>query len=423
MRAQQLEEAPNAHSQSTTPIAQIDPVPRVSIQAFCESSEAAAVIQAAIGDRRMNKAHVKQNMGGAPAALEAYRSAPTPNVIVIEATADREALIGQLDELSEYCDAGTKVIIIGKVNDIVLYRQLIARGVSEYLVLPFNVVDFVAAVSHLFKNPGAKPLGRVVAVVGAKGGVGSSTIAHNLAWHFAADLVMDTVIADLDLGFGTAGLDFNQDPPQGIAEAVFAPDRIDATFVDRLLSKCGDNLHLLAAPAMLDKLYDFGETAFDSLFDSLRASTPWIICDVPHGWTGWTRRTLVAADEVIVVAQPDLANLRNAKNIVDNIRTARPHDHPPRLILNNVGVPKRPEIPVGDFSKTIEMEATAIILHDAKLFGSAANNGQMIAELEPKGKTAETFANLANTIAGRAEIRKVKRGLFDPVLSKLAKKA
>ena len=167
MRAQQLEEAPVAHSQSTTPIAQIDPVPRVSIQAFCESSEAAAVIQAAIGDRRMNKAHVKQNMGGAPAALEAYRSAPTPNVIVIEATADREALIGQLDELSEYCDAGTKVIIIGKVNDIVLYRQLIARGVSEYLVLPFNVVDFVAAVSHLFKNPGAKPLGRVVAVVGA----------------------------------------------------------------------------------------------------------------------------------------------------------------------------------------------------------------------------------------------------------------
>jgi pilus assembly protein CpaE len=423
MRSQQLEEAPSAHSQSTTPIAQIDPVPRVSIQAFCESSEAAAVIQAAVGDRRMNKAHIKQNMGGAAAALEAYRSAPTPNVIVIEATADREMLVGHLDELAEYCDAGTKVIIIGKVNDIVLYRQLIARGVSEYLVLPFSVVDFVAAVSHLFKNPGAKPLGRVVAVVGAKGGVGSSTIAHNLAWHFAADLVMDTVIADLDLGFGTAGLDFNQDPPQGIAEAVFAPDRVDATFVDRLLSKCGDNLHLLAAPAMLDKLYDFSETAFDSLFDALRASTPWIICDVPHGWTGWTRRTLVAADEVIVVAQADLANLRNAKNIVDNIRNARPHDHPPRLILNNVGIPKRPEIPVADFAKTIEMEPTAIIPHDAKLFGSAANNGQMIAELEPKGKTAEAFANLANLIAGRSEIRKPKRGLFDPLLAKLAKKA
>jgi len=423
MRSQMLEDAPSAHSQSTTPIAQIDPVPRISIQAFCESPEAAAVIQAAIGDRRMNKAHVKQNMGGAAAAVEAYRSSPTPNVVVIEATTDRDLLVSRLDELAEYCDAGTKVIIIGKVNDIVLYRQLIARGVSEYLVLPFSVVDFVSAVSQLFKTPGAKPLGRVIAVVGAKGGVGASTVAHNMAWHFATELGMETIIADLDLGFGTAGLDFNQDPPQGIAEAVFAPDRVDATLVDRLLSKCGDNLHLLAAPAMLDRLYDFGEIAFDSLFDAMRASTPWIVLDVPHGWTAWTRRALVAADEVIVVAEPDLANLRNAKNIIDNIRNARPHDHPPRLILNNVGMPKRPEIPVADFAKTIEAEPTAVIAHDAKLFGSAANNGQMIAEIESKGKTAETFGAMASLIAGRAEIKKQKRGLFDNLLPKLGRKA
>jgi pilus assembly protein CpaE len=423
MRTQLLEEGARANSQSTMPIAQIDPVPRISIQAFCESSEAAAVIQAAIGDRRMNKAHVKQNMGGAAAAVEAYRSAPTPNVIVIEATADRDLLVSQLDELAEYCDAGTKVIIIGKVNDIVLYRQLIARGVSEYLVLPFTVVDFVSAVSHLFRAAGAKPLGRVIAVMGAKGGVGSSTIAHNVAWHFATGIGMDTIIADLDLGFGTAGLDFNQDPPQGIAEAVFAPDRVDTTLVDRLLSKCGDSLHLLAAPAMLDKLYDFNESAFDSLVDAMRASTPWIVLDIPHGWSGWTRRSLVGADEVIIVAEPDLANLRNAKNIIDNIRNARPHDHPPRLVLNNVGIPKRPEIPVADFAKTIEMEPTAIIVHDAKLFGSASNNGQMIAEIEPKGRTAETFSALSSLIAGRAEMKKPKRGLFDPFLSKLNKKA
>ncbi len=423
MATQLLDESSRVHSQSTTPIAQIDPVPRVSIQAFCESTDAASVIQAAIGDRRMSKAHVKQNMGGAAAAVEAYRNAPTPNVIVIEATTDRDLLVSQLDELAEYCDAGTKVIIIGKVNDIVLYRQLIARGVSEYLVLPFTVVDFVSAVSNLFRTPGAKPLGRVVAVTGAKGGAGASTVAHNVAWHMATGIGMDTIIADFDLGFGTAGLDFNQDPPQGIAEAVFAPDRVDATFVDRLLSKCGDNLHLLAAPAMLDRLYDFNETAFDSLLDAMRASTPWIVLDIPHGWTAWTRRALVSADEVIIVSEPDLASLRNAKNIVDNIRTARPHDHPPRLVLNNVGLPKRPEIPVADFSKTIEMEPTAIINHDAKLFGSAANNGQMIVEVEPKGKTAETFGAITSLIAGRAEIKKQKRGLLDPILAKLNKKA
>ena len=252
----------------------------------------------------MNKAHVKLHMGGAPAALEAYRGAPTPNVIVIEATHDRDALVGHLDELSQFCDAGTKVIVCGKVNDIILYRQLILRGVSEYLVAPFGVMEFVQAVSHLYSAPGANPVGRVVAVIGAKGGVGSSTIAHNIAWSIATGLEIATIIADLDLGFGTAGLDFNQDPPQGIAEAVFAPDRVDANLVDRLLSKCSDNLNLLAAPATLDRLYDFAETAFDSIIDVLRASTPCIVLDMPHGWTAWTRRMLVGADEVLIVAAP-----------------------------------------------------------------------------------------------------------------------
>ena len=400
----------------------IDPVPRVSIQAFCETAEVAAVVQAAVGDRRMVKAHVKHNMGGATAAVEAYRNAPTPNVVVLEATATAEELIRRLDELSEFCDAGTKVIVLGRVNDIVLYRQLIACGVSEYLVWPFSAIDFVHAISGLFRRPGAKPVGRVLSVVGAKGGVGSSTVAHNLAWQLATGLEMGTIIADLDLGFGTAGLDFNQDPLQGVAEAVFAPERVDATLVDRLLSKCGENLNLLAAPATLDRLYDFSETSFDALVDTLRASTPWIVLDIPHAWNGWTRRMLVGADEVVVVAAPDLANLRNAKNIMDSIRGARPHDHPPWLVLNAVGMPKRPEISAADFGKTIEVHPAAVIPHDAKLFGSAANNGQMIAEVDPKGGSALAFVELANAIAGRTEGRKPKRGLLDPLLSRFGRK-
>ena len=403
-------------------VQQINPVPRISIQAFCETPEIAAIVQSAIADRRMNKAHVKLHMGGAPAALEAYRSAPTPNLIVLEATHDRNALVGYLDELSQFCDAGTKVIICGKVNDIVLYRQLMLRGVSEYLVAPFGVIEFVQAVSHLYNAPGANPVGRVVAIVGAKGGVGSSTIAHNIAWSIASGLDTSTIIADLDLGFGTAGLDYNQDPPQGIAEAVFAPDRVDSNLVDRLLSKCSDNLSLLAAPATLDRLYDFPEMAFDSIIDIMRASTPCIILDVPHAWTAWTRRMLVGADEVLVVAAPDLANLRNAKNMLDSIRTARPNDHQPKLILNGVGLLKRPEIAIADFTKTVELEPIAIIPHDAKLFGGAANNGQMIAEIDANGKIAEIFADLARALTGKSEVRKVRRSLFEPLMAKLGRK-
>jgi len=404
------------------PVAQIDPVPRVSIQAFCESPDLAAIVSAAISDRRMAKAHIKLNMGGAPAAVEAYKSAPTPNVVVLEAPPSRDALLEQLEQLAQFCDAGTKVVVLGKLNDIVLYRQLIARGVSEYLVTPFGVVDFVQAMSQLFSVQGAKPLGRVIAVVGAKGGVGASTVAHNLAWGLASVTKMATIIADFDLAFGTAGLDYNQDPPQGVAEAVFAPERVDAVLVDRLLSKCGDHLSLLAAPATLDRVLDFGEASFDSLVDAMRASTPWVVIDVPHQWSGWARRMLVFADEVVVIASPDLANLRNAKNLIDNVKGARLNDAPPRLVLNGVGMLKRPEIAAAEFAKAVETGPTAVIPHDAKLFGAAANNGQMIAEIEPNGKTAQVFADLASALAGRTDVRKPKRGVLEPLIARLGRK-
>src|SRR5271165_693607 len=402
-------------------VVQIDPVPRVSIQAFCETVEASAGVAEAAADRRMAKAQVKQTMGGAAAALEAFRNAATPNVIVLEAPADRAALIGHLDELAQNCDSGTKLVVLGRANDVSLYRQLIARGVSEYLVPPFEVVDFVQAISQLFRAPGAKPLGRVVAVVGAKGGVGASTVAHNLAWSLASVSDMATIIADFDLAFGTAGLDYNQDPPQGVAEAVFAPERVDGMLVDRLLSKCGDNLSLLAAPATLDRLLDFSETSFDTLLDTMRASTPWIVLDIPHVWSAWARRILVASDEDVLVANPDLANLRNTKNLIETLKGARPHDHPPRLVLNGTGMIKRPEIATAEFAKTVEVDPIAVIAHDAKLFGSAANNGQMIAEIDPKGKITQIFVQIASVIAGRTNAAKPRKGLLDPLVAKLVR--
>jgi len=422
MKARDADAESNGGRAVDRQIPQIEPVPRVSIQAFCESPDIAAIVSAAISDRRMAKAHVKQNMGGAAAALEAYKSAPTPNVVVLEAPAGRDALLGQLEELAEYCDAGTKVVVLGKHNDIGLYRQLMARGVSEYLVAPFGPVDFIQAISQLFSLPGAKPLGRVIAVVGAKGGVGASTVAHNLAWSLASVTDMATIIADFDLAFGTAGLDYNQDPPQGVAEAVFAPDRVDTVLVERLLSKCGEKLSLLAAPATLDRVLDFSEASFDSLLDAMRAATPWVVLDVPHLWSAWARRILVSADEVIVVATPDLANLRNTKNLIDNVKGARLNDAPSRLVLNGVGMLKRPEIAGVEFGKAVEADPIAIIPHDAKLFGTAANNGQMVAEIEPNGKTAQIFVDLASALAGRVDTRKPKRGLLEPFIAKFGRK-
>ncbi len=251
---------------------------------------------------------------------------------------------------------------------------------------------------------------------------GASTIAHNVAWSISRSLDVPTVIVDLDLPFGTAGLDFNQDPPQGIVEAVYAPDRLDSNLVDRLLSKCSDTLSILAAPATLDRPYDFNETAFDALFDILRATVPIVVLDVPHSWTAWSRRALCSADEVVLVASPDLANLRNAKNLLEVLRTARPNDSKPKLVLNGVGLLKRPEITVADFAKAVEGPLAAVIPFDAKLFGTAANNGQMVSEVEATSKINETLGELARAVTGRADVRKAKRTLLDPFLARLAKK-
>jgi pilus assembly protein CpaE len=401
----------------------IAPAPRVSVQAFCETVETAAAVQAAGEDRRLSKAHLKIQMGGITAAVEAYSASSTPNVIMIESESRGDDLLGGLDSLAEVCDAGTRVVVLGRHNDVILYRELMRRGISDYLISPVGTIDVVRSICGLFSAPDAKPVGRVIAVIGAKGGVGASTVAHNIAWAIARDLKLDTVVADLDLGFGTAGLDYNQDPPQGIADAVFSPDRIDTAFVDRLLSKCTDHLSLLAAPATLDRVYDFATEAFDSIYDSLRATVPCIVLDIPHQWTGWTRRTLISADEILVVAGPDLANLRNAKNLLDLLKAARPNDHRPSYCLNQVGVPKRPEIKPADFAKALDDAPLAVIPFEPQIFGTAANNGQMIAELSSSHRTAEMFRQLGQTLTGRTETKKAKSSLLSPLIGKLMKRS
>ena len=400
----------------------IAPVPRITIQAFCETPETVTLIEQAGADRRMQKAHLRVQMGGGIAAVEAFRQAPTPNVIIIEIQGQKSRPIECLDSLAEVCDPGTKVIVIGHVNDVTLYRQFIQRGVSEYLMAPVQQLDLIAAISDLFTAPGAKPVGRTIAVYGARGGVGSSTLAHNLAWAVASEHRMATVIADMSIAFGTASLNYNQDPPQGIAEAVFAPERLDSALLERLLSKCSDSLSLLSAPATLDRTVDLTESAFDQLIELLRAAVPCIVLDVPHGWSAWTKRTLIAADEILVVAQPDLASLRNTKNLLAMLQQSRPNDGKARVVLNGVGVPKRPEIAAAEFSKAIDVPLEAVIPFDPALFGTAANNGQMIAEVSGGSRPAGIISALAATLTGRVELARPRANMLEPILARLGRR-
>lgn len=380
------------------------PVPRISIHAFCDQPETGAVIQRAAMDRRLARAHVTVHMGGMTGAIEHFSETPTPNLVMVETRDRGKDVLARLTELASVCDPTTKVIVIGAANDITLYRELIRQGVSEYLVAPLHPLQVIEAIAALYVGPETQAVGRIYAFVGAKGGTGSSTIAHNAAWCFAEKLQMSTTVVDLDLPFGTAGLDFNQDPSQGIADALGSPERLDDVLLERLLVKCGDRLNLFAAPAVLDRDYDIDAGAFESVLEVVRHSAPAIVVDVPHLWTAWTRQLLSSADEVVITASPDLASLRNAKNIVDLVVSGRPNDSPPRLVMNQVGIAKRPEIPVKDFADALSLEPSLILPFDPQLFGTAANNGQMIPELNPASRAAEGLINLCKILTGREPV-------------------
>lgn len=395
------------------------PVPRISIQAFCETESVANPIERAGDDRRMSKAHLKVHMGGIATAIEFYQSAPTPNLILLESRREPRDLMDSLRQLAEHCDPTTKVVVIGHYNDVWLYRELVRSGVSEYVVAPVSMADIVSVIAGIFVDPEAEPLGRSIAFLGAKGGVGSSTIAHNIAWTISTLFKSETVVADLDLPYGTANINFDQDPAQGIAEAVFSPERIDEVYLDRLLAQCAEHLSLLAAPSTLDRVYDFEPDAFQQLVDTAQRSAPVLILDVPHVWNGWTRTTLMQADEVVITATPELANLRNTKNLVDTLKKLRPNDTPPRLILNQLGVPKRPEIAAADFVEPLGISPMATIPFEPQLFGNAANNGRMLGEMDAQNAIVQTINEMAHVLTGRSEIRAKKKAGIGNLLDRL----
>jgi pilus assembly protein CpaE len=383
-------------------------VPRIEVSVFCDNQQTGQVLQVAAADRRMARAHVTLQLGGIPAAYQVYQSQPTPNVLVVETHAGRDQLMAELGQLAEVCQANTKVVVIGHVNDVLLYRELVKAGISEYVVAPISAVGFIDVIANLFADPKSGPLGRIVAFVGAKGGVGSSTLAHNLAWATSQRQNVETIITDLDLAFGTASLNFNQDGSGGILEALNAPERVDSTLVERMMTKLGNKLSLLNGPGTVDRDLNIDGHAVEAILGAVRTSAPLIMVDVPNMWAPWIKSTLLNADDIIITATPELPSLRNAKNLLDMLKAARQNDRPPQLIINQVGVPKRPEIAPAEFAKALGVTPLATIPHDPASFGLAQGNGQMLFEVAPKSKTVEILGGIAPILAGHQPMTPAK---------------
>ena len=165
-------------------------------------------------------------LGGIAAAVEHYSGQVTPNLLIVETRLTGAEALNELDTLAEVCDPATKVVVVGRVNDVSLYRELMRRGASEYLVAPLAPLQLIEVISGLYTDRDSAPIGKVVAFVAARGGAGSSTLSHNVAWCIAEEMHIETTIVDLDLPFGTCGLDFNDESSQGVADALSAPERL-----------------------------------------------------------------------------------------------------------------------------------------------------------------------------------------------------
>jgi pilus assembly protein CpaE len=391
------------------------PVPRITIHASCDRPEIADIVSGISADRRLGRAEISVDSGGIDGAIARFAAQASPNLLILDTLLQGQQMLHTLDRLAQVIEEGTKVVIIGAVNDIALFRELMSRGVSEYIVPPIQPLDLIRTVCGLYVNPEKPFAGRVISVIGARGGIGASTISHNLAWSIAERQESSATLLDLDLSFGTAALDFNQDPPQSIADALMAPDRVDDVFLERVTTKQTQRLQMLTAPATLEREFELDPQSYEMVIERVRRTSPYVVLDLPHAWTSWVKHTMLAADDAIIVAGPDLASLRNTKNIIDLLKSMRPYDSPPTVVLSMVGVPKRPEIPFKDFSEALGAEPVASIPFDPQLFGMAANNGQMIGEVAAQSKTALAIDALAASLTGRKPVEAKKASLTDKI--------
>lgn len=370
----------------------------ISVRAFLETPGVSAAVQSAFTDRRLARVNTDLSLGGIEAAIECFRSRPTPDVLLLESGAPPDALLAQLTGLAAVCDAQTKVLLIGISNDISLYRQLIADGITDYFVSPVETTTILDALDKLAMQQGEAQQGKIYAFIGAKGGVGSSTIAQNVSWTISESCGETVMLADMDFQCGTASLNFNVETDNGFADYLVDPDRMDLGLLERLLIKRGHHLSLLPGATQPYGMAESDQAAIEKILSLARQNFDFVVIDVPRLCSVATRSMLIEADEIFITAVPDLASLKNTKSLIEMLRQARPNDALPRLVLNQVGMAKRQEIKPLEFAKALDIELLSQVPFEPALFSAAASNGQMLSEISDKPQSVRAFKQIAQVI-------------------------
>ncbi|WEK48086.1 MAG: pilus assembly protein CpaE [Candidatus Andeanibacterium colombiense] len=343
--------------------------------------------------------------GGLRNAVQSLSITASPNILMVDLSESGDPL-NDINALAEVCEPGTVVIAVGQVNDVRLYRDLLASGIHDYLLKPLSssqVRDALVNAQAVFSAPKAIDGGTgkrhiSTAVVGTRGGVGASTLATSIAWLFATENRLPTALLDLDIHFGTGALALDLEPGRGLTDAIDNPSRIDGLFIERAMIRANDNLAILSAEAPINAPLMTDGSAFVQLTEEFRHTFEMTVIDLPRNMLINFPHLLSDVNVVLLATEMTLASARDAIRILSWLKTNAPHATP--LVVVNKLQPGLSEISKADFEASIERKINFQIPYDQRAAANAAKLGQTFVDANRSSKAAAVIRDVAAGVIG-----------------------
>ena len=345
----------------------------------------------------------KCNKGGLRNAIQALSVSASPNILMVDLSESGDPL-NDINALAEVCEPGTVVIAIGQVNDVRLYRDLLASGIHDYLLKPLSASvlrDSLNQAQAVFAAPRQSDEDKAkrhisTAVIGTRGGVGASTLATSLAWNFSSERSLATAMLDLDVHFGTGALTLDLEPGRGLTDAIDNPSRIDGLFIERAMIRANDNLAILSAEAPINQPLMTDGSAFMQLQDEFKHAFEMTVIDMPRNMMINFPHLLNEVNAVVLAAEMSLASARDTIRILSWLKTNAPHATP--MIVANKVQPGAAEISKADFEASIERKIDVVIPYDQKAAANAAKLGKTFLEANGGSKAAAALKQVGQQV-------------------------
>jgi pilus assembly protein CpaE len=350
----------------------------------------------------------KVRAGDLALAKKAIDPKAPPHVMLLDVSGTADPVTA-LDEIMHLCPRATRVLVIGSVNDVSLYRALTALGVIDYLVKPVSGEVLHDALTAVLDDRGPEGGGalqtRMTAFMGARGGIGTTTITSATAWYFVHEFHQRAMVIDLDLHFGTLALGLDLEAGRGLREALEHPERIDSLLISSAMTSAGDRFKVLAGEEALDETLHFHPEAFDPLFELLAQDFDQLVVDLPRALDDGSRHLIATADTFVLVTDLSLAGLRDTLRIIDLAKRVGSKGNPV-VIASQVGAAHRGEISQREFERGLGQNLDHLISFDPKAAVAMARQGKELPVVARNSKAADEILALAQRLSGREATKK-----------------